>query len=123
MTLRHLVVASFVHALVAACGPSSAEPVAPDPDQQTFEQAMELICDVDRRAGLSEEEDPLGIGAARLDWLNARLENPDAIELWTLVRVKSLAEQARSLRAAADRAGARGCALADSLEASDPDAS
>jgi len=74
------------------------------------------MCDVDRLAGLSADEDPLGIGGRRTAWLADRIDNPDGIELKTYLSVKGAADQARMLRQSAKEAGLARCALAESLD-------
>lgn len=95
---------------------STPEPRAPEPPGQSFPAAVAMMCDVDRQAGLSAEADPLGIGAKRTAWITEKVDNPDAIELRTLLSVKGATEQARMLRQHAKGCGVGSCALADSLE-------
>jgi hypothetical protein len=98
-----------------ACA-SQPEPQAPPSGGQTFPEAVAMICDVDTLAGLSGEADPLGIGQSRTDWISQRVDNPDAIELRTLLSVKGATEQGGMLRDRAKQVGLKSCTLADSLE-------
>jgi hypothetical protein len=118
--MRNLVVVGLVAVAVqlSACT-STPEPRAPEPPGQSFAAAMTVMCDVDRQAGLSAETDPLGVGAKRTAWIMDKVDNPDAIELRTLMSVKGAAEQARMLRGGAKGCGVAQCALADSLEKND----
>jgi len=74
------------------------------------------MCDVDEKAGLSGEADPVGIGVKRTAWMTEHADHPDAIELRVLISVKEPAEQARMLREQAKEVGLTRCALADTLE-------
>ena len=102
---------------VAAC---TTTPVAKPPAQQgqPFAAAVGMICDVDRLGGISGESDALGAGPKRSAWLAEHVDNPDAIELRTLMSVKGAGEQAKMLREQANAAGVARCALADALEQS-----
>ncbi|APR85630.1 Hypothetical protein A7982_10979 [Minicystis rosea] len=100
--------------LVVAC--SNTPPQTPSSSGQSFPQAVTMICDVDRLAGVIAESDPLGAGAKRSAWLAAHVESPDGIELKTLMCVKGAADQAKMLRERAHEVGVSKCALADALE-------
>ncbi|UQA60675.1 hypothetical protein [Polyangium aurulentum] len=105
--------------LSLACGcSSSAPPPAAPTTGQTFTDAMKMMCDIDRLAGLSAEEDPLAIGQKRSEWLAERIDNPDGIEFRTIVSVKGPDDQAKAIRAKAKEVGIAACPLADSIEAS-----
>ena len=52
----------------------------------------------------------------RSAWINEHVDNPDGIELRTVLSVKGAAEQAKMLREQARMLGVPGCALADALE-------
>lgn len=95
------------------CGPSSAAPQEEEPDQ-AYPVALELMCDVDRHAKLDPEADPIGIEGARLDWMRDHITNPDAIELITLMRVRSNAEKAKMLSDQTNAEKVPSCALAKS---------
>lgn len=103
--------------LSSACGgPASEAPPPSSAGKQSFAEAIRMICDVDRMAGLSADEDPLGIGQKRTDWIAEHVENADGIYLRTVLSVKGPEEQAKDLRAEAGKLGLGGCALADSIE-------
>ena len=97
------------------CGGSEPPPEAPTPGP-AYRQAIEIICDVDRRAGLSDEEAPLEIGQKRSAWIAEHVEEPDAIYFRTMLSVKGPQEQSRMLRDEARKVGVARCALADSLQ-------
>jgi hypothetical protein len=101
--------------LAVACAP---EAKAPQPSGQSLPEALTVMCDVDRLASIQSDADPLGAGAKRTAWVNEHVENPDGIELRTLMSVKGASEQAEMLRARAKAAGITRCALADALEKS-----
>lgn len=77
-----------------------------------------MICDVDRLASIAGEDNPLGVGVQRTAWIAEHVDNPDAIELRTLMSVKDAGAQAKMLREQAAAAGVARCALADSMERS-----
>jgi hypothetical protein len=106
-------VSTFI--LLASCAAAPPPPPAA-PAGQTFPQAFALICDVDRLGNLSVTDDPLGAGAKRTAWLGEHVDNPDGIELRTVLSVKGAAEQAKMLHDQARMLGVPRCALADALE-------
>jgi len=113
--MRVLAVALAI--LAAACA-TSPEARSPQPAGQSFPQALTMMCDVDRLASIAADADPLGAGAKRTAWVSEHVDNPDGIELRTLMSVKGASEQAEMLRAQAKAAGIARCALADALEKS-----
>ena len=114
---RSLLLASL-SIVLAACGASQEpQPQAAPQNGQTFADAVKLMCEVDQRAGLTAEEDPLAIGQQRSAWLADHIDNPDGIEFRTLVSVKGPEEQAQMIRAKAKEVGVEKCPLADSIEA------
>jgi hypothetical protein len=117
--MRHLFAALPVPLLLAAC--ACAAPPAPQvapAGGQSFEAALGVICDVDRLAALRPDADPLGVGNKRSAFLAQHADNPDAIELRTLMSVKGPADQAQMLREQAKAHGVARCALAEELEKS-----
>jgi len=108
-----------VSLIVTGCGVSSGPAKPPEPKpEQSYEEAIALICEVDRRAGLDPASDPIDVGQKRSDWLADHVKNPDAIYLRTMLSVQSEREQAQALRVEAKGCGVRSCALADALEQS-----
>ncbi len=105
----------LVVSFVAACGPHSPKTSAEPESGQTFEQALGLMCQVDQMAGLDADDDPIGVEGARVDWIHQNVDNGDAIELFTLMRVKSHTEQAEMMRRHTQKANIAECALADTL--------
>ncbi|KYF69800.1 hypothetical protein BE15_01790 [Sorangium cellulosum] len=98
-----------------ACGPAP-EAKTPASGGQTFPEAVAMMCDVDRLAGLDAEADPISVGQGRSAWLAEHVESPDGIELRTMLSVKGAAEQGGMLRDEARKVGLSRCALADALE-------
>ncbi len=98
------------------CGPSSAAPQEDAPDQ-SYPTALQLMCDVDQHAKLDAEEDPIGIEGARLDWMRDHITNPDAIELITLMRVRSNSEKAKMLTEQTSAEKVASCPLAANWKA------
>ncbi|XXX73743.1 hypothetical protein WMF30_39475 [Sorangium sp. So ce134] len=105
----------LVFASLPACGPAP-EANAPAAGGQTFPEAVAAMCEVDRRAGLDPEADPISVGQMRSAWIAEHVTNPDGIELRTMLSVKGAAEQGTMLREEAKKAGLARCALADTLE-------
>ncbi|WP_437851304.1 hypothetical protein [Sorangium sp. So ce363] len=106
----------LLSAFLSACS-SAPEAKVPAPGGQTFPEAVAMMCDVDRRAGLDPEADPISVGQMRSAWIGEHVESPDGIELRTMLSVKGAAEQGAMLREEAKKTGLARCALADSLEA------
>jgi hypothetical protein len=94
-------------------------PKEPEYHGQSYREALRVMCRVDELAGLGAEDDPLEKSQKREDWLNERVENPDAIYFRTLLKVKSTEEKSAELRAEAKKSGLDGCPLADTI-AADP---
>lgn len=101
--------------LWAACG-APQQPAPAQPQGQSYEEAVKMMCDVDRLAALSPSDDPLGIGQQRTAWISEHVDNPDGIYLRTILSVKPAEEQAAELRNQAKKTGLARCALADSLD-------
>lgn len=99
--------------LLAAC---SAEPARAPESGTSFAEGLRRLCEVDQRAGLDPDTDPVTIEGERYDWALSNVENPDVIEMVTLMRVKSVPERVQMLRAGSSQAALPGCALADTLE-------
>lgn len=89
-----MLVWAFVISLVA-CGP---EPPAKSPprEEQSYEEAIRTICEVDARAGV-DAEDVLGASGAREEYLIAHVKNGDGIYFLTLFRVNGPKERAAML--------------------------
>ncbi len=113
---RPLVLILLLPLLTLSSCVASREPRLPEPERRAFSAAVASMCDVDRLAGLSADSDPLGVGVARTAWITANVDNPDSIELRTLLSVKGPVEQAGMLRDQAKELGLPRCALADTLE-------
>jgi len=103
---------------LAGCGPRLAapEPRVESAPEQPFSDALRVICEVDRRASIGDDLDPVERAEKRNDYLSEHVKNPDAIELRTLWSVKLPNEQAKELRERAKAIGLARCALAEALE-------
>src|SRR4051794_16298893 len=101
---------AVVPLLAAISCVTTPEPKAASSSGQTFPAAFTMICDVDRLAGLTADADPLGAGAKRTAWISDHVDNPDAIELRTVLSVKGAGEQAKMLREQAKMLGVPRCA-------------
>lgn len=95
-----------------ACVPEAKEPVYKG---QSYRDAISTMCNVDKMAGLENEGDPLAKDRKREDFLNDRVENPDAVYVRTLLKVRTSSERAAALREEAKECGLKDCALADSI--------
>ena len=103
--------------VAAACyGCGGSEPSPEAPPGPGYRQAIESICDVDRRAALASEEGSLEIGQKRTAWISEHVEDPDGIYFRTLLSVKGPGDQSKMLRDEAQKVGVLRCALADSLQ-------
>lgn len=106
------VLALLALSLPVAC---SQEPARAPRSEPSFTEGMRRLCEVDQRAVLDAELDPITIESERYDWALAHVEHPDVIELLTLMRVRSDAERVEMLDTAAVDAGLSACPLADTL--------
>ena len=118
--MRTLAFASTV--LLAGCmsmsmstSTSTPESKLSPTEQRAFAAGVARMCDVDRRAGLTTDADPLTLGQRRTAWIADHVESPDVIELRTLMSVKGAADQACMLRDKAAELGVQRCPLADTL--------
>lgn len=100
--------------LVSGCA-ETPPPAAPE-SGQTYAQAIELMCNVDAHAGLSDA-DPLELSQKRDEWIAENIKHPDAIELRTLLTVRSFPERAKVLRTEAKEQHLKICPLADAYDA------
>src|SRR5262245_48744443 len=80
------VVALLALPALLAC---SQEPARTPRSEPSFTEGMRRLCEVDQRAGLDPDLDPITIESERYDWALAHVEHPDVIELLTLMRVRS----------------------------------
>ena len=98
------------------CGAAEAQSPPPETQGQTYRQAIELMCDVDKLARLSPDDNPIMLGQQRNDWMAQHVENPDGIFFQTVFSVKTVKDKAGLLRKEIKVVGLERCALADSLE-------
>jgi hypothetical protein len=103
-------------AVASGCGYNEIPPKGPEYLGQSYPEAIRVLCDVDKLAGIATEEDPLALGRKRTDFIQTHVDNPDGIYLRTLMSVKGPAEQAADLREEAKETGLERCALAEDLE-------
>jgi hypothetical protein len=91
---------------LTSCG-NSGKPAeaASNANKQSMKEVTELICDVDKHAGISAETDPIEAESNRYDFLSEHITNPDGIYFYTLLRAKDpqagakmLAEQAKDMK-------------------------
>lgn len=107
----------FAATLVIGCGPSSPPPKAPETTGQTFAQALQIMCDVDKLGNIATDN-PFEIGRLRTEVIQEKVDNPDGIYFRTMLAVKGPSEQAVELRKQAKEVGLERCVLADDLEQS-----
>jgi hypothetical protein len=100
---------------LCACASPPCPPEAPDSSGQSYQQAIALMCDVDQRAGIGDDVDPIDRAGRRSDYIQEHVKNPDGIEYRTYFSVKPTSDQARSLEAEAKSVGIKRCALVSSL--------
>ncbi|MFO0590431.1 MAG: hypothetical protein U0441_23005 [Polyangiaceae bacterium] len=118
MNKKSLLSLVFVAVLpqLAACAYTAPPPTDPEFRGQTYPQAMDAFCNVDRLAGVAKDEDAFEAGRKRNEWIRANVENPDGIYLRTILSTKGPVDQAKDLRDEAKDVGLTTCALADELE-------
>jgi hypothetical protein len=117
--MRNRLLLGFVAFMgIVGCAGKQAEPVAPGPSSKhSFPEAMKMLCDVDKLANLSPDDDLLEIGRKRSAWLSDEVDNGDFSEFRTLVSVKGPEDQVVKIRSKAKELGITACPLADSIEA------
>ncbi len=101
-----------------ACGPASR---AEDPsnqihDDQSYDAALRMFCDVDRLSG-ANPEDPLELARSREDYLVEHVKNPDGQYFLTIWRTKASAERAAMLEKELATARISACPLVATLRA------
>lgn len=104
--------------VLVGCSAEKPEP-KPPPSGQSFEAAMELVCNVDRHIGVTDESDPLELDQKRSDFLQSRIKNPDVIYHQTLWRVQSNLQRSKTIRDLSCQAELSECPYADALEQSE----
>lgn len=119
MRVSLAVVAALVSTFACATG---APPKAPPREEQSYEEAVRTICDVDARASV-DAEDVLGAAGTREEYLLSHVKNSDGIYFLTLFRVNGPREQAAMLEKEAAEAKIGSCPLVATLrQADDPPA-
>jgi hypothetical protein len=91
---------------------------SPPREEQSYEEAIRTICEVDARAS-ADPDDVLGVSAAREEYLIANLKNGDGIYFLKLFRVSGPKEQAALLQREAAGVKIRSCPLASTLRQAD----
>jgi hypothetical protein len=105
--------------VVSVVGCASAPPPrSPPREEQSYEEAIRAICDVDARANV-DAEDVLGASAAREEYLLAHVKNSDGIYFLTLFRVNGPREQSAMLEKEAAEVKLGRCPLVATLRAGD----
>lgn len=103
--------------LLTACSPVSYRvpppAPAPGPSGQSYCDAVEVICDVDVRAGVAYD-DVVMVDQARFAYLEAHIDNPQGVYLRTILSASTSTERAQILVDAQREAGLARCALAES---------
>lgn len=106
--------------LLTACSPASYRvpppPPALGPSGQSYCEAVEVICDVDARAGVAPD-DVVMADQARFSYLQAHVDNPQGVYLRTILGASTSAERAHILVEAQEEAGLDRCAFAESERA------
>lgn len=97
-----------------ACGPEPP-PRSPVREEQSYEQAIRTICEVDALVS-ADPDDVLGASAAREEYLIAHVKNGDGIYFLTLFRVNGPKEQAAMLEKEAAEAKIPSCPLVATLK-------
>ena len=100
--------------LLAGCAGEPAK--SPDPEVQSYEQAVRTMCEVDARAGVDADE-PLDAEAKRSEYLMDHVKNGDGIYLLTLYRTSDPKKQAELLAQAVAETKVGSCALLATLRA------
>jgi len=85
---------------------------------QSFEEAMNLVCNVDQHVKV-DEANLLEREQLRNDFLQDHVKNPDVIYHRTLWRVQATKERANTIRDLAGQCSLSKCAYADTLVAED----
>ena len=108
----------FVVAALLSCG-GSGKPAeeASSANKQSMKEVTELICDVDKHAGISSETDPIEAESNRHDFLSEHITNPDGIYFYTLLRAKDPKEASTMLAEQAKDVKLQKCDRAAALEA------
>jgi len=102
---------------VLACA-TEAPPKSPPRDEQSYEEAIRIICDVDARASV-DAEDVLGASGARQEFLIDHVKNSDGIYFLTLFRVNGPKEQSAMLEKEAAEVKIGSCPLVRTLREED----
>jgi hypothetical protein len=102
--------------LLAACAPATYRvpppAPAPGPSGQTYCQAIEVICDVDRRAQITEADVVL-VDQQRFSYLEANVDNPEGVYLRTILSASTPAERAEIMTEAQREADLASCPYAE----------
>ena len=120
VTNVHPLALLLVVAALTSCGGSNKPPADGKAagSTQSMKEVTELICDVDQRAGLVADGDPVEAESSRHDYLAEHITNPDGIYFYTLLRAKDPKEASKMLADQAKDMGIKKCRRAEALEAS-----
>jgi hypothetical protein len=86
-----------------------------------MKDVTELICNVDQRAGIGKDVDVMDAEAARHEYLNEHITNPDGIYLYTLLRAKDPKQAAELLQQQVKDVGLANCERIKTLQAAATD--
>ena len=123
MIRRHGLTRSFSFLFVAAALSSCVGSNKPAGDatgeagKQSMREVTEMICDVDKHAGVTSETDPVEAESNRHDYLSEHITNPDGIYFYTLLRAKDPNEAAKFLANQASEMKLSKCDRVATLEA------
>jgi hypothetical protein len=117
MRSRSVVFVFAVTALTSCGGSGKPAEAASSAYKQPMKEVTELICDVDKLAGITSETDPIEAESNRYDFLSEHITNPDGIYFYTLLRAKDPKEGAKMLSEQAKDVKLQKCDRAAALEA------
>jgi len=86
-----------------------------------MKEVTELICDVDRHAGITSETDLIEAESNRHDFLSEHITSPDGIYFYTLLRAKDPKQAAALLANQAKEMKLSKCNRVEALEAAGSD--
>jgi hypothetical protein len=95
--------------------PDTAKDEAGDNAEQSFAQAIALICEVPAQIPDMEKVDPAERPKLMADWIKERVTNEKALELFQKIASAEAAQKTSLLKAAAEEAGLQSCSLAQAV--------
>ncbi len=61
------------------CVYNTPQPQEPDYSGQSYSEALQMICNVDRLAAITDDDDPLALGRRRTEWIQQNVLNAQSI--------------------------------------------